>query len=173
MSTKTMKRVVTVFIAVAFLGAAGCKPKPADIPPLSRKQAASLVSEAQFAMSLRDYARAEPLFEEAAKLCPDDGEYWLGLGVVRRRQGNTSGAKTAYEKARSAFHDVYELDAARTDALLEELHVLALLGRADVATATLEKARKKNPADTRLRVFDENKQLERMLAEPAFKELAL
>jgi Flp pilus assembly protein TadD len=168
-----MKRVSLLLIIVALLATAGCKPKPADIPPLTRKQAAILVDEAQFAMGLRDYARAEPLFAEATKLCPDDGGYWLGLGVTRRRLGNTAGAKTAYEKARSAFHDAYELDAKRTDVLLQEIYVLALIGKAKDAEALLEKARKKDPNDAQLRVFAENKQLEKMMTDPVFKDIAL
>jgi Flp pilus assembly protein TadD len=168
-----MKRVVVLLITAAVLTTVGCKPKPEGISPLSRKQAASLVSEAEFAISLRDYARAEPLFEEAVKLCPDDGEYWLGLGVTRRRAGDMSGAKKAYEKARSAFRDVYEREATQTEALVQEVYVLALLGRMDEAKATLEKARKKDPADARLRLVAENKQLEEMISQPAFKELAL
>jgi tetratricopeptide (TPR) repeat protein len=168
-----MNRLVILFVTFALLTGAGCKPKPKNIPPLQRKQAASLVSEAQFAVTMRDYARAEPLFEQAAKLCPDDGEYWLGLGVTRRRLGNVSGAKAAYEKAQSAFHDTYLIDSNRSDALLQELQVLALLGRTDVAIATLEKARKKNPGDVPLRKFEESKQLERLKDDPNFKELAL
>jgi Flp pilus assembly protein TadD len=170
---KNMKRAVVLIITAAVLATVGCKPKPADISPLSRKQAVNLVSEAQFAISLRDYARAEPLFAEAAKLCPDDGEYWLGLGVTRRRMDNKAGAKEAYEKARSAFRDAYKLDPKLTEAVLEEMYVLALLGRLEDAAAVLEKARKKDPADARLRMFDESKQLEQMITEPNFKELAL
>lgn len=168
-----MKRNVVLFITAVVLATTGCKPKPVEISPLSRKQAASLVSEAQFAITLRDHARAEPLFEEATRLCPDDGEYWLGLGVTRRRLNNLPGAKAAYEKARSAFRDAYERDTTRTEPLVQEVYLLALLGRIDDATATFAKARKKDPADVRLRVFEENKQLERMIAEPLFKELAL
>jgi Flp pilus assembly protein TadD len=168
-----MKSVVVLLITAAILTTAGCKPKPADISSLSRKQAASLVSEAQFAMSLRDYARAEPLFEAAAKLCPDDGDYWLGLGVTRRRSGNTAGARKAYEQARSAFRDAYKVDATDMEALVQEVYVLALLGRMDEAKTTLEKARKKDPADARLRLLADNKQLEEMISQPAFKELAL
>src|SRR5690349_6667201 len=105
-----MKILLALLVGLAVLSNVGCKPKPEDITPLQRKEAASLVSEAQFALTLRDYTRAEPLFEKAAKLCPDDGEYWLGLGVTRRRLGNTSGAKAAYEKARDAYRDGFERD---------------------------------------------------------------
>src|SRR5688500_11319136 len=107
---KSMKSTSVLMSLLALVALAGCKPKPEDITPLQRKEAASLMSEAEFAMTLRDYTRAEPLFEKAAKLCPDDGEYWLGLGVTRRRLGNLPGAKAVYEKARSAYGDEFKRD---------------------------------------------------------------
>jgi Flp pilus assembly protein TadD len=168
-----MKSTFVLIGMMAVLAVAGCKPKPEDITPLQRKEAASLVSEAQFAMTLRDYARAEPLFEKAAKLCPDDGGYWLGLGVTRRRMGNQAGAKAAYEKARSVYRDSFERDTKDTDALLQEVYVLALMGRVDDANKVMEKARKKDPENPRFRSFSENKQMDRLLAEPSFKEIAL
>lgn len=170
---KPMKCIPVLLIAVILLATAGCKPKPKVIPSLQRKEAANLVSEAQFAVTMRDHARAEPLFEKAAKLCPDNGEYWFSLGVTRKRLGNTSGAKAAYEKARAAYHDAYEIDQNQSDALLQELYVLALLGKVDEAHAVLEKAQKKNPSNVHLRSFAESKQLDRVIAEPGFKEMAL
>src|SRR5687768_14355907 len=168
-----MKSTFVLVGMIAMFAAAGCKPKPEDITSLQRKEAASLVSEAQFAINLRDYARAEPLFEKAAKLCPDDGEYWLGLGVTRRRLGNLPGAKAAYEKARSAYGDKFKRDSKNTDALLQEMYVLALLGRSDDANKLMEKVRKKDPENPSFRSFTENKKMERLLAEPSFKEIAL
>jgi tetratricopeptide (TPR) repeat protein len=168
-----MKCISVLLIALTLLAVAGCKPKGKEITSLQRKEAASLVSEAQFAVTMRDHARAEPLFEKAAKLCPDDGEYWIGLGVTRRRLGNTSGAKAAYEKARSAYRDAYEAKPDEVDALFQELHTLALLGRLDEAQVILAREQKKNPTNSRLRSFAEGKQLDRLVADPGFKELAL
>lgn len=168
-----MKRFLVLIVAVAVLATSGCKPKPKEITQLQRKEAASLVSEAEFAMNLRDYARAEPLFQKATELCPDDGGYWLGLGINRRRLANMKGAKDAYEKASSAFREAYEADRTESESLLKAVYALALLGRIDDATKTLEKARKQDPADSRLRLFAENKQLERLVEEPSFKEIAL
>ena len=168
-----MKSTFILIGTLALFATAGCKPKPEDITPLQRKEAASLASEAQFAVALRDYARAEPLFEKAAKLCPHDGEYWLGLGVTRRRLGNLPGAKAAYEKARSAYRNAFERNAKDSDALLQEVYVLALLGQVDDANGVVEKARKKDPENPRYRSFTENKQMDRLLAAPSFKEIAL
>jgi Flp pilus assembly protein TadD len=156
---------------IMFLALAGCKPK--EITPLQRKEAASVASEAQFAVTMRDYARARPLFEKATQLCPDDGEYWLGLGIMCRRLNDNSAAKAAYEKARSAYHETYDNKPAEVEALLQELYALALLGRLDEAQGLLAKAVKQHPEDSRLRAFADNKQLDRVVADPSFKEIAL
>jgi tetratricopeptide (TPR) repeat protein len=163
-------------LVVAFCGwlfATGCKPNSKDISPLQRKQAASLVSEAQFANTMRDYARAEPLFEKAAKLCPDTGEYWLGLGIARRHQGNKSGAKSAYQEALSAYRDEYERDSKNSEALLRQLYVLALLGRVDDARKTFDAAQKKHPDDRTLRNFVQSGRLDGIQKDPLVLELAL
>ncbi|MEO7598164.1 MAG: tetratricopeptide repeat protein [Opitutus sp.] len=168
-----MRRIFVLLLSLTLLATSACKPRAKDIAPLQRKEAASLASEAQFAVVMRDHARAEPLFEKAAKLCPDTGEYWLGLGVARRRQNNTSGAKAAYEKARSAYHDAYAIDPTQTEALMQELYVLCLLGRKDDAQKIFDQAFRKHPTDTRLRSFSESKQLDRLLADTSFKDLAV
>lgn len=167
-----MKFRFVVLFAIPLL-LIGCKPKPKNIPPLQRKEAATLVSEAQFAMTMRDFARAEPLLEKAAKLCPDMGDYWLNLGAARRRQGNKSGAKSAFESALEAFRDAYKIDATQSDALLKQIYVLALLGRPDEARRTLEKARKNAPDDAAIRTFAERNELDHLLQDASFKEVAL
>jgi tetratricopeptide (TPR) repeat protein len=161
-----------MLVCVALLGLAGCGRK-AEVTSLQRKTAANLVSEAQFAVTLRDYARAEGLYAQAAEVCPDTGDYWLNLGVMRKRLNNRSGAKAAYARAADAFRDAYERDPKQPELVLQQVNALALLGKTDDARATLEKARKKHPENRTIRVFVENGQLERMLSDPTFKELAL
>jgi tetratricopeptide (TPR) repeat protein len=168
-----MKFLPLLLVTVALTLTAGCKPKAKDIPPLQRKQAANLVSEGQFALTLRDFARAEPLFEQAARLCPDNGDYWVNLGVARRRQGNKSGAKAAYEQARAAYRDAFEIDPRQSDALLQEVYTLALLGRPDDARKALAKAQQRLPDNRGIKGFAETKQLDRLLEDPGFKEIAL
>lgn len=167
-----MKIFLLMAVSVSLLLASGCKPKP-EITELQRKEAANLASEAEFAIALRDWARAEPLFEKAANLSPDVGDYWINLGVARRRLGNTPGAKAAYEKAREAYRDAFESEPKNTESLLQEIYALALLGKVDEARKALEKARKKVPDDRAVRLFEENKQLDRVLEDPSFKEIAL
>ena len=168
-----MKGFSALLVGLVLLAGAGCKPKAKNIPPLQRKEAASLVSEAQFAVVMRDFARAEPLYVKATKLCPDAGDYWLALGITRRRMSNKAGTKAAYERARTAFQDAYEIDRTQVDALLQELYVLCLLGRADEARVTFAKAQKKDPTNPRLRSFQESKQIDQLTQDSAFKELAL
>lgn len=168
-----MKSSPLLFSVVALALAAGCKPKSSAVTDLQRKEAAHLVSEAQFAITLRDFARAEPLFEKAAKLAPDTGDYWVNLGVARRRLGKVSEARAAYKHAREAFRDAYKSEPKRVDAMLQEVYALALLGQVQEAREALEKAQKKLPDNRSLREFAETKQLDRILSDPTFKEIAL
>lgn len=163
----------TIVAAVALL-LGGCGPKASKVTPNQRKEAAALVSEAQFALSVRDSVRAEGLFTKATALCPDTGDYWFELGQLRARAGNRAEAKSAYQSALAA----YEYDAAANPrvyatAVLRQVYVLALLGRPDDARAVLAKAQKVRPDDREIRAFAENKQLDQLLASPAFKAVAL
>jgi tetratricopeptide (TPR) repeat protein len=160
---------LTVIVAAGLLG--GCAKK--EITPLQRKQAATLVSEASFAVTVRDLPRAESLLAQATALCPDSPEYWVNLGTVRRRMDNRAGAKTALEEGLKASRDAYKRDDKEPAPLLQQVYILAMLGRVDDARSTLEKAQKKHPDDRAVRMFVENKQLDRMLADPGFKELSL
>lgn len=161
-----------LFLLVLSVGlTAGCGRK--EITSLQRKEAANIVSEAQFALTLRDYARAEPLLAKAVAICPDMPEYWQSLGAVRRRLDNRSGAKQAYEQMLDASRDAYHRDAKNTDALLQQVYALALLGRVDDARDVLTKAQKDHPDDRVLSAFGDGKQLDRVLNDPAFKEIAL
>ncbi len=150
---------------------AGCARK--EITGLQRKQAASLASEAGFAVTLRDYARAEGLLVQAVAVCPDTSDYWFNLGTVRRRLDNRSGAKEAYEEGLKAVRESYQHDPQNSPLLLQQVYVLALMGRVDEARSVLAQARKDHPDDRNLRIFVESGALDRMLADPGFKEQAL
>jgi len=167
-----MKRPL-LFSLAALLLVAGCKPSVRESTPLQRKQAANLVSEAQFAVSLRDFARAEPLLTQAVELCPDEPNFAVALGSARVRLNDKSGAKQAYETALKAFEAAQAKDAKDPELLLQQAYVLALLGRADDARALLEKTAKKYPDNRAVRAFVDSKQLDRLLADPGFKAIAL
>ena len=169
-----MKRSLFLLAAVLVLGATACKPKvkTSEITSLQRKEAATLVSEAEFAMQIRDLPRAEGLFAKAVALCPDDGKYWVDLGSLRVRLGNKDTARAAYKSALSAY-EALAATGKDSQPWLQQVYVLALLGRPDDARAMLERAQKKFPDDRDVRAFVENKQLDQMIAHPRFKEIAL
>jgi len=167
-----MKRLLPLSLVVFALLAA-CKPHVREATPLQQKQAANLVSEAQFALGLRDYARAEPLYAQATELVPAEANYWVSLGSTRARLNNKSGAKKAYEGALAAVDAAIAKDGKAPEPRLQRVYVLALLGRADDARDTLAKAQKDLPDDRSIQSFVEAKQLDQLLADPGFKAIAL
>src|ERR1019366_10668194 len=159
------KSLLMIATAAALLFGTGCKPRAKEVTSLQRKEAASLASEAQFALSVRDVVRAESLLTPAAALCPDTGDYWVELGRCRVRLGKRDVAKDAYKSALAAHEDEAARDAAnRASALLRQIYVLALLGRADDARSLLAKTQKDLPNNRDVRVFVEERQLEQLLA---------
>lgn len=167
---KPLSCLLCALLALAF---AGCKPKPASITSMQRKEAANLVSEAQFAMSIRDYARAESLLTKATALEFDNGNYWISLGSMRVRLGQRATAKNAYESALHAFETAYKLKPTVAQPYLQQVYALALLGRADDARALLVKIEKKHGDDPSVRAFVKGRQLESMLGSQMFKEVGL
>lgn len=167
-----MKRLLP-FSLVALVLLAACKPRVREATPLQQKQAANLVSEAQFALGLRDYARAEPLYAQATDLVPAEPNYWVSLGSARVHLGNKAGAKKAYEGALDAVDAAIAKDGKASEPRLQRVYVLALLGRADDARSALAKAQRDLPDDRAIRGFAESKQLDQLLADPGFKAIAL
>lgn len=168
-----MKRVPVLLVASMFLLGTGCGPRSKEATSLQRKEAAALSSEADFAMSLRDLPRTVALLERIVALCPDDGEHWSNLGSVRMRLGDRDGAKKAYQSALAAHEAAAKLAPKTTEPVLQQVYVLALLGRVDDARKLLEKTQKKFPEDRAVRDFVQAKQLDRLLDERAFKEVSL
>ena len=174
---KFPRRLPTLALAATLLalGLSSCgkAPQKKEISELDRKKAEHLASEAQFAMTLRNWADAEKQFAQAAELDPNVGGYWLSLGSVRKRLGKSGDAKAAYKHALDAF--AADAAADKTDAgpWLQQVYVLALLGRQDEARAMIDKTAKQFPNDPVVRGFVEGKQLNRILADPKFKENAL
>jgi Flp pilus assembly protein TadD len=165
--------VTTIRLALVLAGAvalAGCGAK--QISSIDRKEAANVISEAQFAVTLKDWSRAEGLYAKAAGLCPDEGETWIGLGVVRMRLHNPSGARDAYKSALSAYADEVKRDPTNTIPVIRRASVLVILGRADEARAMVDKALAGNPGDRRLRNFVEMKGVDKIAADPGLKEVS-
>jgi Flp pilus assembly protein TadD len=160
-------RLALVLAAVVL---AGCRAK--EISSIDRKEAANILSEAQFAVALKEWTRAEGLYVKAAGLCPDQGEIWVGLGVARMRLHNPSGARDAYKSAVSVYDEEFKRDPSNTIPVIRSASVLVLLGRADDARSMVDKALAKNPDDRRLKSFVEMKGVDKIAADPGLKEVA-
>lgn len=163
----------TLLPILVLVALAGCGRSGPEITDLQRKQAAHLASEAEFAVNLRDYARAEPVLAQVVELVPDNGVHWVNLGSVRKRLGKTGAAKDAYQGALKAYEGQAKRAPTEPEPWFKQIYVLALLGRVEDARARVEKMREKFPTHRLVRVFVEEKQFDQMLADPKFKEIAL
>lgn len=131
-----------------------------------------MVSEALFAITLREYPRAEGLMEKAVQLCPDAPDYRVTLGSTRIRQGKRDEAKAAYKGALEAYENVANKNENDAQSRLQQVYVLTLLGRVDEARAMLAKIASRYPADKDVRMFVDGKQIDQLLANPKFREIA-
>lgn len=159
-------------LALLLGSAPGCSRPAAPVSERDRKEAAVLVSEAQFALNLRDWARAETALARAAALAPE-ADVLLALGSTRVRRGDRAAAKEAYQNALRAFEDAAAVDAKRVDPWLGQITVLALLGRTGESRALIAKAAKRFPQDRRLKELAAPGQFEAMVNDPGFRENAL
>jgi tetratricopeptide (TPR) repeat protein len=170
MNVKRGKKFLGAALILALV--AGCGSGHKEPTEKELKEAALYASEGQFALSIKEWPRAEGLFLKATQTAPE-GDYFLSLGVARLRLGKRSDAKAAYELAVRAF----ARDAARqptlVDPWLRQAYALALLGRTDESRALLAKAAKNFPNDARVRALVDPKGFEQMIAAPNFKEMAL
>ncbi len=71
-------------------------------------RAGALVAKAEAALEKKDYATAEPLLNEAAKLDPEDYRAWYDLGFVLNATGRKPEAIAAYRKAVAAGPQIFE-----------------------------------------------------------------
>lgn len=138
-----------------------------------RAESALLLSEAEFAVQLRDHARAEPLMAKAVSLVGDNADHWIMLGATRRRLGNLDGARKAYREALAVLDRDSKQNPGEVAVVLEQIYVHALLGQKDQARALLDKAAKTHASSQELQDFIRAKSLDRLLEDRAFKEIAL
>jgi Flp pilus assembly protein TadD len=157
-------------LAAAVLALVGCRAKQAT--QLERDEAAIDASDADFAVTIKDWTRAENMYGKAAELCPDEANIWMNLGIVRMRLHNPDGARAAYKSALSAYKGDLKKDPSNSVTILRTAYVLAILGRGDEARALVEKAATKYPDDRRLGSFIETKGIDKMLADPGLKSVS-
>lgn len=167
-----MRRVVLVLVGLGLPWWAGCKPKAAGITPLQRKQAASLVSEADFAVTMKDLPRAEALYRQALELGPDMPVHWQNLGIIQRKQGNLKGARSAYQQALALYADEYKA-RRKPESLVQQVWLLSLLGRNGDAEKLIRRAQADHPDDPVIRQLADPKKLDAMRHSPDFLAIAL
>lgn len=170
---KTSRFIIVSLTCSALLLGSGCGKK--EITDLQRKQAELLVGEAQSASLFRNWAEAEEKMAKAVALNPEAGGYWVSLGILRKKLGKKDAAKDAYKGALSAFEDEAKnaKEPKPSEPWLQQVYVLALLGRADDSRALLAKIEKQFPKDPQVLQFVARKQLDAILTDPKFKENAL
>lgn len=167
-----LRRTAFLLIVLGLPWWTGCKPKPASLTPLQRKQAASLASEGDFAVAMKNLPRAETLYRQALEIGPDLPLYWQTLGVIQRKQGNVKGARTAYERALDLYADEYRT-SRKSESLAQQVWLLSLLGRQSDAEKLIKRAQAEHPNDPLLRQLADPKKLEAMRQSPDFQALAL
>lgn len=157
-------------LLAAIVAFSGCHRK--QITQLERDEAANLVSEADFAGTVKEWDRAEGLYAKAAGLCPDSGDIWFDLGIARMRQSNHDGARSAFTSALSAYKDDLSREPGNAAPVIRAAYVLVILGRADDARSLAQKAQSKNPDDRALRDFVQNNGVDALLRDPGLKSLS-
>jgi cytochrome c-type biogenesis protein CcmH/NrfG len=160
----------SAWVLAAALALTGCRER--EITSTERTQAAADVSEAEFAVTIKEYDRAEGLYAAAAKLAPDTGNIWVNLAVVRMRLHRSSDARDAYKSALTAYRQAFKHDPSDTTPVLREAYVLTILGKGDDARSLINDMRSKYPNDRTLQAFIDQKGIERMERDPGLKEIA-
>ena len=131
-----------------------------------------LMSEAQFASSIREHSRAAELIERAIKLRDDIPEYWVSLGMARRQQDDKSGARKAYEKALGMHAAAYK-KSKDPEQVGHQAFVLGLLGRSEEGLKILGKGIKDHPENAELKKMADPRGLPNTFKSARFKELAI
>lgn len=153
---------------------AGCGENPAEQARRAR-EAELLAAEAAFAINLRDWPRAEQTLARATEVDPGRADLWLSLGSTRVRAGRTTEAREAYLKALRQFERSGDSDAAKNDPgpTLEQIRVLALLGRIPEARSLAAELPRRFAAHPRVRAFRESGGVDQLVQDPSFREIAL
>jgi Flp pilus assembly protein TadD len=86
--------------------------------------------------------------------------------------GDRSGARDAYKSAASAYKSAFETDPTDARAVGQRAYALVVLGRQDEARSVARKALSDHPDDGLLRDLVDGGQLERIIADPALKEIS-
>ncbi|MBI5383023.1 MAG: tetratricopeptide repeat protein [Opitutae bacterium] len=174
-----MKLVTISLLSAVCLLFAACKDKskaapgqPKEVSKLVSAEAENCVSDATFAVQIKDFARAEKSMARAVELRPDVADWWVTLGSLCKRQGKTSEARSAYKKALGLLEDRYAATSEPQD-LQQQLAIMVLLGREADARTELERAYKKRPTEPVLKNYYETKLIDLLLQDENIKQMKL
>jgi tetratricopeptide (TPR) repeat protein len=158
-----------VFIAL-LLALVACNRKEVEVSSVARAEAMHLATEAQLQTRLRDYAEAEKSLARAVELDPTVSDYWSALGRNRALKGDKSGAKKAYKRELELCEKEAEKSPKDAEAQLTQLRPLVLLNRVGEARKLIEKISREHPDNAELKRLAENKEFEKMIADPQIQE---
>jgi len=167
-----MNRIFALLVCAVVALSAGCSKKNKEVPAAVKSEAAMLASEAQFAMQIREFSRAEELMQRSVKLRDDMPEYWVTLGMARRKQDNLDGARKAYKTALELHAGRYK-EGHQPEELAQQAFVLALLGRGEEAIALLNQGLKDHPNNPAMQKMADPRGLPRTFKTEEFKALKL
>ena len=167
-----MNRLLLVIVCSFAALFAGCSRKAKEISESAKAEAATFANEAQFAMTIREFSRAEELFQRAVKIHEDKPEYWVALGMARRKQENKDGARKAYKEALS-IHVARYKEEKKPEELAQQAFVTALLGKTDDALKLLEKGLQDHPDSALLKKMADPRGLPRTFKSEDFKNLSV
>ena len=137
-------KITPLIPVLALVLLTSCAPDRRASTP-SRKQ--QLASECATAMNAKDYAKAQTLAAEAARLDPQFAEAWVEYGMASVRLGQAGRAREAYERALALHQARHRKNPSDASQVLQLIFVLTLLGRTAEAETLLEQARTDYPND--------------------------
>lgn len=169
-----------LLVAGAVLGLAGCggqkkdagkeDPRaPREVPRVVAAEASGYMNDAMFAIQIKDFPRAEQSISKAVKLRDDIPDWWVTLGMVHRKQGNSGDARKAYRKALSIYERFYE--KSKDPMFIDgQIYLHVLLNEEKEARTVLEKAVRNHPDNADLQAFAKANGIDLMIKDPSTKE---
>lgn len=168
-------------LAVVSFGLSGCGQKgsgsgqaadpgePREVSRVVAAEAETYMSDAMFALQIKDFARAEQSLAKAVKLRDDIPDWWVNLGIARKRLGQKGDAKSAYKKALALHEKAY--DKSKDPRFVDgQIYLLLLLGEEKEARSLLDKAIRNHPDSQDLLRFRDAKGIDLLLRDPRIVE---
>jgi Flp pilus assembly protein TadD len=132
----------------------------------AQNEARLLASDADFAVRVHDYPRAEASLAKAVELVPDDYSVWVGLGMARRRQGNKDGARDAYQRGYQMLEQAFKEHPEDPGILVSQIELMLLLDRPADARKIYDRMLRDYPNHPRVKAFVDNRELDELMNNP-------